>query len=409
MLTAIDCAPHRPPRPPRSALADALTQRYAGFAGWLRANEFRVTSADVAASMEVAQRMGQLDSDVLRWSLRALLCSRAEEWRRFDELFDAYFLAPNRRRLVETRVSGAGPLAHDDDSAEADAGPRDTSEGTPLKLANQRGGGAPDGEGSTADEGATSHASLAHADFRHLHERDELFAIDAAIRRFAQRLRGIETRRERRASTGHAIDLRWTIRRSVSRGGLPVELGWRRRQRRRPRIVLLLDVSRSMSLYSFFYLRLARVLGAHVPDVHTFMFHTRLTGIGDALRDPDPWRSQERLQLLSQGWAGGTRIGDSLTEFNRRHAARLLHARTAVVIVSDGYDAGDAAQLGDALAAIRRRCHSVVWLNPLADSPGFTPASAGMRAALPHLDLLAGGRDLASVERIFPQVLARLQ
>jgi len=407
MLSAIDGAPLRPPP---TALADALAERYAGFAGWLRANEFRVTSADVAASMDVARRMGQLDSDVLRWSLRALLCSRAEEWRRFDDLFDAYFRAPNRTRLVETRVGGAGPLAHDDDS-DNDAAPRDTSEGTPLKLAGRdaRGGGAPGDGGTTADEGATARASLAHADFRHLHERDELFAIDAAIRRFALRLRGIETRRERRAQTGRAIDLRWTIRRSVSRGGLPVELGWRRRQRRRPRIVMLLDVSRSMSLYSFFHLRLARVLGAHLPDVHPFMFHTRLVGIGDALRDPDPWRSQERLQLLSHGWAGGTRIGECLAEFNRRHAARLLHARTAVVIVSDGYDAGDTTLLGDALAVIRRRCHSVVWLNPLVDRPGFAPVSAGMRAALPHLDLLAGGRDLASVERIFPQVLARLQ
>lgn len=393
--------------PPRTALAHVLAVRYAGFANWLRANGFRVTSADVAASMDVALQMGQLDSDLLRWSLRALLCSRAQEWRRFDDLFDAYFRAPNRKRLVETRTGGAGPLAQqhggDDDA------PRDPSAGTPLKLAGQRGDGAAADLGKTADEGATGRASVAHADFRHLHERDELFAIDAAIRCFAQRLRGIETRRERRAQTGRAIDLRSTIRRSVSRGGLPVELSWRRRQRRRPRIVLLLDVSRSMSLYSFFYLRLARVLGTHVPDVHTFMFHTRLTGIGDALRDPDPWRSQERLQLLSQGWAGGTLIGESLAEFNRQHAARLLHARTAVVIVSDGYDAGDAAQLGDALAAIRRRCHSVVWLNPLADRPGFAPVSAGMQAALPHLDLLAGGRDLASVERIFPQVLARLQ
>ncbi|HEY1610738.1 MAG TPA: VWA domain-containing protein [Paraburkholderia sp.] len=406
MLSAIDGAARRAPH---LTLAEALAERYAGFANWLRANEFRVTSADVTASMDVARRMGQLDSDLLRWSLRALLCSRAQEWQRFDELFDAYFRAPNRQRLMETRAGGAGPLVAPDNDDEAAAAPRDTSEGTPLKIAGHKGDGAPDANGTTADEGATARASLVHADFRHLHERDELFAIDAAIRRFAQRLRGIEMRRERCAQTGRAIDLRSTIRRSVARGGLPFELTWRRRQRRRPRIVLLLDVSRSMSLYSFFYLRLARALGAHVPDVHTFMFHTRLVGIGDALRDPDPWRSQERLQLLSQGWAGGTRIGECLVEFNRRHATRLLHARTAVVIVSDGYDAGDAALLGDALATIHRRCHSVVWLNPLADRPGFAPVSAGMRAALPHLDLLAGGRDLASVERVFPQVLARLQ
>jgi uncharacterized protein with von Willebrand factor type A (vWA) domain len=400
MLTGIDTT--RLAAQPQD-LADTLLARYAGFGLSLRANAFSVTSADIAATLEVVQRMGQTDSDLLRWSLRALLCSRAEEWRRFDELFDAWFLAPNRRKLVETRAGGAGPLARDD----ASSMPRDASEGTPVSLAG-RGDGAP-GEGAAANEGATRAESLAHADFRHLNDRAELFAIDAAIRRFAQRLRGIETRREQRANLGRTLDLRWTLRRSVSRGGLPVELGWRRKRRQRPRIVLMLDVSRSMNLYSFFFLRLARVLDSRLRDVHSFVFHTRLVCVDEALRDPDPWRAQARLHLISEGWAGGTRIGESLAGFNQHYAPRLLHARTAVVIVSDGYDAGDVTQIGASLAAMRRRCHSIVWLNPLAGRPGFEPVSAGMQAALPHLDLFAGARDLAGLERVFPQLFEALQ
>jgi uncharacterized protein with von Willebrand factor type A (vWA) domain len=384
-------------------LGDTLVARYAGFAGWLRANAFVVTNADVAATLDVAQRMGQTDRDVLRWSLRALLCSRAQDWRRFDELFDAYFLSPNRRKFVESRAGGAGPLARNDETR----GSRDASEGMPISLAGRASGAAE--EGAAANEGAARAESLAHADLRHLNDPDELFAIEAAIRRFALRLRGIETRRERRANAGRTIDLRWTLRRSVSRGGLPVELGWRRKRRQRPRIVLMLDVSRSMSLYSFFFLRFARVLSGHVPDVHSFVFHTRLVCVEEALRDPDPRRAQERLHLISAGWAGGTRIGESLAGFNRHYAARLLHARTAVVIVSDGYDAGDVSQLGESLAAMRRRCHSLVWINPLAERPGFEPVSAGMQAALPYLDLFAGARDLAGLERVFPQIIEALQ
>ncbi|CAM2156339.1 VWA domain-containing protein [Pararobbsia alpina] len=390
----------------RSDLAASLVARYAGFGGWLRANAFCVTSADVAASMEVAQRMGQLNRDVLRWSLRALLCSRAQEWRRFDELFEAYFLAPNARQYVESRTSGAGPLELNE-ASDADTLPQDASDATPVSLAGQ-GAGVPQ-EGAAADEGATRSESLAHADFRHLNDRDALFEMDVALRRFAQRLRGIELRREQRTAHGRAIDLRSTIRRSVSRGGLPIDLAWRRKRRQRPRIVLLLDVSRSMSLYSFFFLRLARVLAGRLPDVHSFMFHTRLVSADEALRDPDPRRAQERLRLISEGWAGGTRIGESLAEFNANHARRLLHSRTAVVIVSDGYDAGDSSQLDEALAAMRPRCRSLVWLNPLADRPGFEPVSAGMRTALPYLDLFAGARDLASLERIFPFILEALQ
>jgi uncharacterized protein with von Willebrand factor type A (vWA) domain len=400
MLTGLYGADHRAAPPNLEA---ALLARYTGFAGWLRANDFRVTSSDVAASMEIAERMGQLDSQLLRWSLRALLCSRAEEWRRFDPLFDAYFLKPNRSKLAESRAGGAGRIEPDHAG-----GQRDGSEGTPLSLAQQGGGAAPP-DGAAAQRGAAAEASLAHADFRHLNEAGELFAIDAAIRRFARRLQGIQMRREQRANAGRVIDMAWTVRRSVSRGGLPLDLGWRRKRRVRPRIVLLLDVSRSMSLYSFFYLRLARVLSARVSDVHCFIFHTRLVGVEQALRDPDPWRSQERLQLLSQGWAGGTRIGDSLDEFNRQHAAKLLHSRTAVVVVSDGYDAGEPGRLQQALAAMRRRCRCLVWLNPLASHADFTPASAGMQAALPYIDLLAGARDLASLERVLPEVLEVLQ
>ncbi|RFU44576.1 VWA domain-containing protein [Paraburkholderia sp. DHOC27] len=405
MLTS---TPHAASGAQPPSLEATLLARYTGFANWLRVNDFRVTSSDVAASMEVAGRMGQLDSELLRWSLRALLCSRAEEWRRFDELFEAYFLRPNRTRLVDAHTGGAGKLEPGREPGREPGGEQDGSEGMPLTLAagselsNQP-------EGKAAQHGAAAEASLAHADFKHLNQTDELFAIDAAIRRFARRLQGIQMRREQRANAGRVIDMAWTVRHSVSRGGLPLDLGWRRKRRVRPRIVLLLDVSRSMSLYSFFYLRLARVLSARVSDVHCFIFHTRLVGVAQALRDPDPWRSQERLQMLSEGWAGGTRIGASLDEFNRQHAAKLLHSRAAVVIVSDGYDAGEPGQLTQALAAIRRRCRCLVWLNPLASHAGFTPASAGMQAALPHIDLLGGARDLASLERVLPAVLEVLQ
>jgi uncharacterized protein len=382
-----------------SLLADTMMARYVGFAGWLRDNDFHVTSADMATAMDVAHRSGQFDALLLRWSLRACLCSRAEEWRRFDALFEAWFFAPNRHSLVESTASGAGRIAHADEGAA-----RDSSEGTPLSLARDG-----TGEGTTADHGMSREESLRHADFRHLNQPDELFAIDEAIRRFVHRLRGMQIRRERRAAAGRSIDMARTIRRSIAHGGMPFELAWRRKQRVRPRIVMLLDVSRSMSLYSFFFLRLARVISARLSDVHCFIFHTRLVGIAQALRDADPWRSQERLQLLSMGWAGGTRIGDSLAEFNQRHAGALLHSRTAVMIVSDGYDAGDPALLPRALRRIRQRCRCIVWLNPLADRPGYTPSSAGMSSALPYLDLMTGASDLASLERVLPHVLSVLQ
>jgi uncharacterized protein with von Willebrand factor type A (vWA) domain len=164
-----------------------------------------------------------------------------------------------------------------------------------------------------------------------------------------------------------------------------------------------------MSLYSFFYLRLARALCAELADVHCFIFHTRMTGVAEALRDPDPWRSQEKLHLLAAGWAGGTRIGECIDDFNRGAGRRLVHSRSAVIVVSDGYDTGEPELLAEALATLGRRARRLVWLNPLLGQPGFSPESRGMRAALPHLDLLAPGADLASIERMLPQLIEALR
>jgi uncharacterized protein with von Willebrand factor type A (vWA) domain len=221
-------------------------------------------------------------------------------------------------------------------------------------------------------------------------------------------LKHIRLRREARARHGRRLDLPATIRRSVASGGTPFHLQWKDRQRVRPRLVLLIDVSRSMVLYSFFYLRLARALGAELSDVFSFIFHTRVTGVSQALHDPDPWRAQERLHLLAQGWAGGTRIGESLAQFNREHAARIVNARTAVIILSDGYDTGEPVVLSGALAQLRRRARRVVWLNPLVNQPGYAPISQGMQAALPHLDLLAPAGDLASLKAVLPRLIEAL-
>ncbi|MGZ5677012.1 MAG: VWA domain-containing protein, partial [Usitatibacter sp.] len=156
-------------------------------------------------------------------------------------------------------------------------------------------------------------------------------------------------------------------------------------------------------------LRLARALCAELADVHCFIFHTRITGVSEALRDPDPWRSQERLHLLAAGWAGGTRIGECLRDFNRDHAPRLVHSRTGVIVVSDGYDTGEPQLLGQALATLARRARRIVWLNPLLGRPGFSPESRGMQAAMPHIDRLAPGGDLASMEHALPQIIEALR
>jgi uncharacterized protein len=379
---------------------DALRSRLTGFGGFLRANGFSLGSGDSTRVLETAGRVGVLDRQILRWSLKALLCGRGDEWRRFDSLFDAYFLPPNKRVPAQSRVPNAGPP--ENAGAWRDAGEGPSGPATDQVDASEDDSGA-------ERHGASPEASLASTDFRELNRAEQVRDIEALMRSFARRLKHLQLRREARFDRGRQLDLRETIRRSVASGGTPFRLAWKDRRRVRPRLVLLLDVSRSMNQYSFFYLRLARALCAQLADVYCYIFHTRITGVGEALRDPDPWRSQERLHLLAAGWAGGTRIGECLQDFNRNHAPRLVHARTAVIIVSDGYDTGEPERLGMALAELRRRARRIVWLNPLLSRPDFSPEGRGMRAALPHLDFFAPGADLASLEHMLPSLIAALR
>lgn len=366
------------------------TDRLARFPGFLRANGFAVGGGDAVQVLGAAQRVGVLDPQILRWSLQSLLCGRCDEWRRFDALFDAWFLPPNQWMKPEVRAADGGTLGGGNAHADGQDTAHDNDEIRPRDAASRE-------------------EVLSSTDFRALTEREHALDIEQLMRRFARRLKAIQLRREARARHGRRLDLQATIRHSVSSGGTPFHLLWKNRRRVRPRLVLLLDVSRSMALYSFFYLRLARALSGELADVYSFIFHTRVTGVSEALRDPDPWRAQERLHLIAQGWAGGTRIGESIAQFNREHASRLVHSRTAVLILSDGYDTGDPQVLSGALAALRKRARRIVWLNPLCNRPGYTPVSQGMVAAMPHLDLLAPGADLNSIAAVLPNILEALR
>ncbi len=372
-----------------AALAERAAERLARFPGFLRANGFGTAGGDAVQALRTAERTGVLDRDVLRWSLKALLCGRGDEWQRFDELFDAWFLPANRWQRPERREAA--------DGAQSDAHPGGSREGAKA-----------DDEDLRPRRAASREEVLSSADFSALAEREHALEIEALMRRLARQLKQIRLRRQARARRGRRIDLPGTIRRSVASGGTPFHLLWRNPRSERPRLVLLIDVSRSMALYSFFYLRLARALANELGDVHSFIFHTRVTEVSQALHDADPWRAQERLHLIAQGWAGGTRIGESIAQFNREHAPRVVHGRTAVLVLSDGYDTGEPQQLSDGLAQLRRRARRLVWINPLSNRPGYAPTCQGMQAAMPHLDLLAPGGDLASLRSVLPNLIETL-
>jgi uncharacterized protein with von Willebrand factor type A (vWA) domain len=228
-------------------------------------------------------------------------------------------------------------------------------------------------------------------------------AVEALVDRLARQMRKRAIRRQRHSKTGKKIHLRKTFRNSLRFGGAPMVLNYRERIKRQPRLVLIVDVSRSMSMYSFFFLRFARALVSVFRDVAVFAYHTQLLPITEALRQTDLIRVRNSLTMMSQGWSGGTRIGDSLATFNDKYG-QILNSRSITVIVSDGLDTGEPDYLAAQLARIKPRCRKLVWLNPLLGRNGYEPISQGMQAALPYLDMFAPAHNLNSLQALEPDL-----
>jgi uncharacterized protein len=246
-------------------------------------------------------------------------------------------------------------------------------------------------------EGASRSERLAETDFRKIHDPEAIAEAHALTARLARRMRTRLTRRERARSKGRRIDMRRTIRRNVSHGGVPIELLWRKRKRKPLRLVVLLDASGSMSLYTAVFVRFIHGVLDNFREAEAFLFHTRLVHVSAALREKDAARALDRLSLLAQGVGGGTRIGESLATFNRWHAKSVLHSRACVMIISDGYDTGAPEVMATEMRRLATRCRRIVWLNPMIGWDGYEPTARGMQAALPYVNLFAPAHNLKSL------------
>jgi uncharacterized protein with von Willebrand factor type A (vWA) domain len=256
-------------------------------------------------------------------------------------------------------------------------------------------GRADDTEGK-AVTGATAVERLRRVDFSQIPQSDlpelERLAMKL-LRRMALRL----SRRLRAMQRRGPVDLRRTIRRNISRGGDPISLSHKGRRHARARLVILLDVSGSMNAYSLFLTRFAYALVKQFRRVNTFLFSTQLQEVTAVLRSGTLAQALAALSQETTGWSGGTKIGESLRDFNQRPARKLLSRDTLVLILSDGWDTGEPEVIAHELSAIRRRSRQIVWLNPLLGMEDYQPLTRGMSAALPYIDVFAAAHNLESL------------
>jgi uncharacterized protein with von Willebrand factor type A (vWA) domain len=206
-------------------------------------------------------------------------------------------------------------------------------------------------------------------------------------------------RRRGAAPPAAQLDLRGTMRASLRTAGDPFERHWREPGERPRPLVLICDVSGSMEPYARMLLGYVQACVAARRRVEAFVFGTRLTRVTAELRGRDPDAAMARAAGVTHDWSGGTRIGEALATLNREHGRRVGRG-AVVVLLSDGWDRGDPAQLEQEIARLARCSHRLIWLNPLKAHPDYEPLTRGMRAALPFVDEFMAANSLASLEEL---------
>jgi len=390
----------------------SLPENLAAFCGILRRTQgFRVGPGelqDAASALEVVELS---DERAVRHALRPILTSARAELPVFDRAFTEFFFPRDAGRLSEqmtpTRLDvgsntakGHGPGVSPDNPETRAPAVDDEAEGFDA-------GDSAAAQFQTTDDESDHATAFARASYSPIEafgaETPDLKRVEAEWRAAAhvlvRRLHVGLSRGWRPARRGRRFDLRRTLRAGLQTGGEALAPRWLRRPMTRPRIVLIIDGSRSMSAFAHTALQIAVAIASVTLRVEVFTFSTALERVTTEVRRAAAGE-RRRLERLAYAWGGGTSIGVCLQQFVQRFGERLLNRDTVVFIASDGLDVGNTDVLRDVMRVLHRRAASVVWLNPLLETLGYEPTASGMRAARPYVSTFASVASAADLARL---------
>lgn len=378
------------------AHASRLAENIVHFARVLRHAGLPVGSGKVLAAIEAVQRVGVQRRDDVRSALAATLLDRAEQRVLFDQAFQVFWRDP---KLLERMMHLMLPKVSGRLADERDRGDASRRLAEALKPASESDDRADPGPESVELDAALTFSArevLQHKDFEAM-SVEELAQAKRMLATLEMRLPQILTRRFASLASGPVLDLRATLRRSLRLGGELILPQQRKRRMRPPVLVTLCDVSGSMARYSRMLLHFMHAVTSATERVFTFTIGTRLTNVTRQLRHRDIDRAMAEVSRVVPDWSGGTRIGDCLREFNLRWSRRILAQGAVVLLITDGLDCGEGADLGAQIARLRASSRQILWLNPLLRFEGFEPRAAGIRAMLPHVDRFLPAHNIASL------------
>ncbi len=364
-------------------------------------------TTDIGAAIDYSRALTLIDigdREQVRAAGLAIFVRRRDEVPIYDEIFARFWqryeltIDPMAPDLQIEAGAGAHEQAGQVEAAGADGADEVAGVASDADAA--------DSDGTTLDEEAAASLSwsererLLHKPFDRM-SPDELRDAERLVDQVRPRLEMRRARRQELHRHGRQVATRQMFRANLQNGGDLVEWLWRRPAMRPRSITVICDVSGSMERHSRLLIRFAMALH-RVSAVRTeaFVFGTHLTRVTHELTGRDPDVGLSRVTAAVSDWSGGTRIGESLRQFNRGWARRTLRSSGVVIVVSDGWDRGDPGLVRSEMSRLQRSCHRLIWLDPLAGTEYYQPLAGGMAAAYPFIDDLVAVNDLASLQRL---------
>ncbi len=383
-----------------------LVENIMFFARTLRAAGLPVGPGKILTALEAIEEVGLARRDDFYWALHAVFVNRRDQKELFDQAFHVFWRNPRiLERMMKlflpevARAEGAEP----DDRLEISRRLADA-----LKPRNAGSEAKSEEEDEVKLDAALTWSArevLGAMDFETM-SAEEMAAAKRAIAAMRLPIMALPTRRFRRDPAGRRADPRATMRAALRSGSDTIPLKWKTPRRRHPPLVVLCDISGSMSRYSRMLLHFLHAITNDRDRVHSFLFGTRLTNVTRYLRYKDVDDALAKVSDRVLDWSGGTRIGACLHDFNANWSRRVLGQGAVVLLITDGLDRENAEGLGEEMERLHKSCRRLIWLNPLLRYAGYEPKSLGAQAMTPHIDDFRPVHNLASLAEL-TQVLGR--
>ena len=369
------------------AVTKTFKERLIDFTMYCRERQFMLGPQETRDAFAIAEKGYALDRKLFQYSLKAIYCKRKEHFDRFDEMFQRFWSRYYEEKLEQRKKQIKQQKKEKDVATVIFLG---TEFKVPRKEVKE--------QEAKKTVGANESIRLRMTDFSKVNVTDKEKFEELAEELFHQMSMRFKQRLEN--SNKGSIDIRNTIQTWNFERRNAFRFIIKRKRKEKRKVVFILDVSGSMDTYSYYLLRYVLVLKKYFKSLEFFTFSTTLTHVTPMLRQNNEQEILKQIGKNVNSWSSGTKIGESLSEFLSVYGSKFLSQKHIVVILSDGLETGNVTVLQDAVRTIRRKCKTLVWLNPLKGMDGYQPIQKGMVNVMPHLDAFESAHNLDSLLKL---------